>query len=144
MGRRELPCPVAIPPYSCGKGIQSIGLILRVCRIFRVDNYSGNGSDQTVQKSAEGVEIHVVGKFLCETKQLLPTVSRQQILLDKKCLEKSKFFLSNFGRKDSRNNHFPEFAPRFVSDWVGLREHNRRRRKADVEDCASEDRPKMP
>ncbi len=34
-------------------------------------------------------------------------------------------------------------APGFVSDWDDLREHNRRRSKADVEDCASKDRPEM-
>jgi len=45
--------------------------------------------------------------------------------------------------KGSRNNHSPEFAPRFVSGWVDLREHNRRRRKDDVENCASEDRPNL-
>jgi len=45
--------------------------------------------------------------------------------------------------KGSRNTNFPEFTPRFVSGWVGLREHNRGRRKADVEDCASEDRLKV-
>ena len=45
--------------------------------------------------------------------------------------------------KGSRNNNSPEFAPRFVSGWVDLREHNRRRRKSDVEDCASEDRPNL-
>jgi hypothetical protein len=43
----------------------------------------------------------------------------------------------------SRNNNFPEFAPRFGSDWGDLREHNRRRSKAYAEDCASKDRPKM-
>jgi len=47
------------------------------------------------------------------------------------------------GAKGSRNNNFPEFVPRFMSDWVGLREHNRRRRMADVEDCASEHRSKL-
>jgi hypothetical protein len=40
-------------------------------------------------------------------------------------------------------NNFPEFAPRFMSDWVDLREHHRRRRMADVEDYASEHRPKL-
>jgi len=45
--------------------------------------------------------------------------------------------------KGSRNHKFPEFAPSFASDSVELREHNRRRRKGDVEDCASEDRPKL-
>ena len=47
------------------------------------------------------------------------------------------------GFKGSRNNNFPEFAPRFMSDLVDLREHNRRRRMVDVEDCASENRPKL-
>jgi hypothetical protein len=42
--------------------------------------------------------------------------------------------------KGSRNNNFQEFAPRFVADWVDLNEHNRRRSKAHVEDCAIEDR----
>ncbi len=45
--------------------------------------------------------------------------------------------------KGSRNNNFREFAPRFMADGVDLREHNRRRRMADVEDCASENRPNM-
>jgi len=45
--------------------------------------------------------------------------------------------------KGSRNTHFSEFAPRFGTDWVDLREQNRRRSKAYAEDCASEDRPKM-
>ena len=45
--------------------------------------------------------------------------------------------------KGSRNNHSPEFAPRFASGLVDLREHNRRRRKGDVEDCASEDWPNL-
>jgi len=40
--------------------------------------------------------------------------------------------------KGSQNNNFPEFTPRFMSDWADLREHNRRRRMADVEDGASE------
>jgi hypothetical protein len=31
---------------------------------------------------------------------------------------------------------------RFMSDWVDLRKHNRRRRMVDVEDCASEKRAK--
>jgi len=35
------------------------------------------------------------------------------------------------------------FAPRFMSAWVDLREHNHRRRMADVEDCVSENRPKL-
>ena len=35
------------------------------------------------------------------------------------------------------------FAPSFVPAWSDLRERNRRRRKDDVEDCASKDRPKM-
>ena len=34
-------------------------------------------------------------------------------------------------------------APRFVTDWVDLREQNRRRSKAYVEDFASEDRLKL-
>ena len=34
-------------------------------------------------------------------------------------------------------------VPGFVSDWGDLREHNRRRRQAYVEDRASKDRPKM-
>ncbi len=45
--------------------------------------------------------------------------------------------------KGSRKNHFSEFAPRFMSDWVDLREYNRKRGKVDVEDCASEDRAKL-
>ncbi len=45
--------------------------------------------------------------------------------------------------KGSRKNNFQEFAPGFVPDWSDLRERNRRRRKDDVEDCASKDRPKM-
>jgi hypothetical protein len=45
--------------------------------------------------------------------------------------------------KGSRKNNFPEFAPRFGPDGVDLNEHNRRRSKAHVEDCASEDRPKL-
>ena len=48
-----------------------------------------------------------------------------------------------YSTKGLRNNNFLEFAPRFMSDWVDLREYNRRRRKADVEDCASEDRTKL-
>jgi len=45
--------------------------------------------------------------------------------------------------KGSGKNNFTEFALRFRADWVDLREHNRKRRQAYVEDCASEDRPKM-
>ena len=45
--------------------------------------------------------------------------------------------------KGSRKNNFPEFAPRFGPDWVDLREHNRRGSKAYVEDCATEDLPKV-
>ena len=45
--------------------------------------------------------------------------------------------------KGSRNNNFPEFAPRFMSDWVDLRESHRRHRKAEVEDGASENRLKL-
>jgi hypothetical protein len=45
--------------------------------------------------------------------------------------------------KGSRNNTFAEFAPKFGVDWVDLREHNRRRRKAYAEDCASKAQPKM-
>ena len=45
--------------------------------------------------------------------------------------------------KGSRKNNFAEFAPGFVPDWGDLREHNRRRRMVDVEDCASENRPKL-
>jgi len=45
--------------------------------------------------------------------------------------------------KGSRKNNFTEFALRFGADWVDLREHNRKRRQAYVEDCVSEDRPKM-
>ena len=45
--------------------------------------------------------------------------------------------------KGSRNNNFPEFAPRFGTDWVDLREHNRKRSQSYAEDCASEDRPKL-
>jgi len=45
--------------------------------------------------------------------------------------------------KGSRKNNFPEFAPRFKSDWVDLMERNHRRSKAHVEDFASKDRPKM-
>jgi hypothetical protein len=48
-----------------------------------------------------------------------------------------------FSAKGSRKNNFPEFAHGFVSDWGELREHNRRRSKAYVEDCVSKDRPKM-
>jgi len=55
--------------------------------------------------------------------------------------EKSAPFLSI--SKGWRNNNFPDFVPRFMSGWVDLREHNRRRRLADVEDCASENRPKV-
>jgi len=45
--------------------------------------------------------------------------------------------------KGLRNKNFPELAPRFRSDWIDLREHNRRRRMADVEEGASEYRPKL-
>jgi len=45
--------------------------------------------------------------------------------------------------KGSRNNTFPEFEPRFGSDCADLREQNRRRSKAYVEDFASEDRFKV-
>ena len=45
--------------------------------------------------------------------------------------------------KGSRKNNFTEFALRFGADWVDLKEHNRKRRQAYVEDCVSEDRPKM-
>ena len=48
-----------------------------------------------------------------------------------------------WGTKGSRKNNFPEFAPRFKSDWVDLRELSRRRSKAHLEDFASKDRPKM-
>ncbi len=46
-------------------------------------------------------------------------------------------------KKGSRKNNFTEFALRFGTDWVDLKEHNRKRRQAYVEDCVSEDRPKM-
>ncbi len=45
--------------------------------------------------------------------------------------------------KGSRNNHSPEFTPRFVPGSVDLREHNRRSRKSDVEDWASKDRSNL-
>jgi len=55
----------------------------------------------------------------------------------------SRFSQPFFFSKGSRNNHPSEFAPRFVPGWVDMWEHNRRRRKGDVEDCASEDRPNL-
>ena len=45
--------------------------------------------------------------------------------------------------KGSRNNNSTEFAPKFRSGWVDLREHSRKRSQAYVEDCASKERPKM-
>jgi len=45
--------------------------------------------------------------------------------------------------KGSYKNNFTEFALRFGADWVALKEHNRKRRQVYVEDCVSEDRPKM-
>ncbi len=48
-----------------------------------------------------------------------------------------------FSSKGSYKNNFTEFALRFGADWVDLKEHNRKRRQAYVEDCVSEDRPKM-
>ena len=45
--------------------------------------------------------------------------------------------------KGSCKNTFTEFALRFRADWVDLKEHNRKRGQAYVEDCVSEDRPKM-
>ena len=45
--------------------------------------------------------------------------------------------------KGSRNNTFQEFAPGFRADCVDLNEDNRRRSKAHVEDCATEDRLKL-
>jgi len=74
MGGRNLPAPVTIAPYRYGKGIHSIGLMFRVGKIFRVDNNSGNGGDQTDQKSAEGVKIHVIEKILSKTKSIHPAV----------------------------------------------------------------------
>ena len=74
MGGRNLPAPVTIAPYSYGKGIHSIGLMFRVGRIFRVDKNSGNGGHQTVQKSAEGVKIHVAEKIPRKTKSIHPAV----------------------------------------------------------------------
>ncbi|MEC4680751.1 MAG: hypothetical protein VST67_08640, partial [Nitrospirota bacterium] len=52
-------------------------------------------------------------------------------------------YLATSFLKGSRKNNFPEFAPRFGSDWVDLREQNRSRSKAYVEDFASEDWPKL-
>lgn len=90
MGGRNLPSPVAIAPDRGGQGIETIGLMLRICGIFCVDKNSGNGGGQAVEKSAEGVKGHVAEKFLGETRSFLSAVSRQKILLDNNYREKSK------------------------------------------------------
>ncbi len=51
--------------------------------------------------------------------------------------------IRSIATKGSRKNNFTEFAHRFEADWVDLREQNRMRSKAHVEDCASEGRLKM-
>ena len=52
-------------------------------------------------------------------------------------------FYENSYAKGSRNNNFPEFAPRFRSGCDDLSEHNRRRSKTYAEDCVSKDRRKL-